>query len=263
MAGELIRRPGVLAKGAGKDVAFARGAQSTASVSFAGAVVTWKDLPARTRRAVRRTSPIVAEAVQRDHRTRVEDGRALEYATAWRVHEDAVVLAEVARPIAPAPGGGAHPVGPWEHRSARVWEASGPPRRRRGVVDVADELGPRGGGAGGPIAIVAEGHGPAATAWGYLPQAVRIAAERLVPEPEVWLGELIQTSSEDRFPLTQNVRALRLSGDRAVVVVATRSLSPIRGAGVEYHVAQMARVPRLVEQVGLQLGPGRARLERA
>lgn len=263
--GELVKRPGALAKGAGKGIAFARGAQSTARVAFDGELVTWKDLPAKTRRAVRRASLIVAEAVQLDHRPRVEGGRAFEYATGWRVHEDAVVLAEVARPIAPVPTGGSRPVGPWEHRNARLWEAAGPPRRRRGVVDVADELGPGDRGAGGLLAIVASGHGQAATAWSYLPQPVRTAAEGLVPEPAVWLGEITQISSEDRFPVRQDVRSLRMSADRAVVIVATRSLSPIRGAGVAYHADQMARVPWLVEQVGLDLGDvsGRARLERA
>jgi hypothetical protein len=263
--GELVKRPGALAKGAGKDVAFARGAQSTARVTFDGELVTWKQLPAKTRRAVRRSSPIVAEAVQLDHRHRVEGGRAFEYATGWRAYEDAIVLAEVARPVAPAPEGGSRPVGPWEHRSARAWEAAGPPRRRRGVVDVADELGPGERGSGGLLAIVASGHGPAASAWSYLPQAVRIAGERLVPEPVVWFGEIVQNRSADRFPLGQDVRSLRLSADRAVVIVATRSLSPIPGAGIAYHVAQMARVPWLVEQIGFDLGDvsGRALLNRA
>lgn len=127
------------------------------------------------------------------------------------------------------------------------------------MVDVADELGARGRGAGDLLGIVAAGHGDAAHAWSYLPQPVRTAAEGLVPQPTVWLGELVQVSSEDRFPIKQEVRSLRMSADRAVVIVATRSLTPIRGAGVEYHVEQMARVPWLVEQVGLELGDASGR----
>ena len=45
-----------------------------------------------------------------------------------------------------------------------------------------------------------------------------------------------------------------MSAERALVVLATRSLAPIPGAPAEAHVAQMARMPWLVEQVGLDLG---------
>ena len=99
----------------------------------------------------------------------------------------------------------------------------------------------------------------AAEAWSYLPQVVRSAAERLVPVPLVWLGELVQARTRDGFPATQDVRVLRMSADRAVVVLASRTLSPIPGAGVELHVAQMSRVPWIVEQVGLDLGESTVR----
>ncbi len=241
---------------AGTDLAFGGTAQSTARVAFSGEVITWRELSRATRRAVRRRSPVVAEAVQSDARVRPQDGRVLDSATAWRVYEDAVVLAEVARPMAPAPDGCLRPDGPWEHCNARVRLAAGPPRRRRGVIDVADELTASERGATGLVGLVATGHGVAAEAWSHLPQAVRTAAERLVPQPVVWLGELIQHSGPDRFPLSQDVRCLRMSDDRVVVVVATRSLSPIRGADLAYHNAQMARVPWIVEQVGFDLAPG-------
>lgn len=250
MSGEVVRRGGAVTRKIGTDLAFGGTAQSTARIAFDGEVITWRQLSGATRRAVRRRSPVVAEAVQRDHRRTNEGGRAFEHATAWRVHEDAVVLAAVARPVAPASKG------PWEHRTARVRLAAGPPRRRRGVVDVADELTASERGSLGLLGMVATGHGPAAEAWSHLPQAVRTAAERLVPNPVVWLGELVQHSTPDRFPLSQDVRCLRMSDDRVVVVVATRSLSPIRGADLAYHDAQMARVPWVVEQVGLDLASG-------
>lgn len=260
MSGELIRRPGGIARRGGTDLALAHGAQSTARVSFGSEIVTWKQMPAATRRAARRSSPVVAESVQRDHRTRVENARPYEYATAWRVYEDAVVLAQVARPLAPAPEGGMRPAGGWEPRSVDVHEAAAPPRRRRGVVDVADELGMPGAAGTGALAIVPTGQGPAAEAWSYLPKAVRAAAERLIPDPDTWLGQLSQVTSTDGFPQRQDVVSLRLSADRAVAIVATRSLVPIPGAGTEYHVAQMARVPWVVEQIGFDLGRPQARL---
>lgn len=253
MGAELVRRAGALVRRSGTDLTRGGVAQSTASVPFEGTVVLWRDLPLRTRRAARRRSPIVAEAVQCDPRHRIEGARRLEYASGWRMHEDGVVLAEVARSIAPD---GARALGAWEHRAVRVWEAAGPPQRRRGLVGVADEIDSRGRGAGELLGIVAHGHGPAAEAWRHLPQTVRTAAERLVPEPVVWLGEITQITGDDRLPLQQDIRSVRISAERAVAIVATRALSPIRGAKVEYHVEQMARAPWLVEQVGFDLRAG-------
>jgi hypothetical protein len=205
---------------------------------------------------------VVAEAVQREARGWVEKGRALERALGWRVYDDGVVVAEVVRPVTPGLVGEWRPAGPWEDRGVRIWEASAPPRRRRGVIDVADELD-----AGGPHAalVAMADHGPAAEAWSYLPQAVRAAAERLVLEPVVWLGQIVQERTADGFPTSQDVRSLRMSEDRAVVILASRTLLPIPGAGREFHVAQMARVPWVVEQVGLDLGSPapRAQLNRA
>jgi hypothetical protein len=226
-------------------------AQSTERISFSGQIVTWDQLPASVRRAARRPSPVVAEAVQRQAGEWTEGGRAVEGALGWRVHEDGVVVADVVRPVAPAMGGEWRPVGPWEDRGVRIWEASAPARHRRGVVDVAGELD-----AGGPSAAVvaAVDHRPAAEAWTYLPQTVRAAAERMVPEPVVWLGQIVQVRTADGFPTSQDVASLRMSDDRAVVLLARRTLLPIPGASREYHVAQMARVPWVVEQVSLDLG---------
>lgn len=252
MAGELVRRAGSLVKGGSKGVGFAVGAQSTARLAFSAQMITWRDLPLRTRRAARRLSTVVAEAVQPGD-VRLDGSRKLQHATAWRAYEDAVVLAEVARPVRLGADADEFEPGPWEHGSVRVWKVAGPPRRQRGVVDVADELGAGARAAGGLLAIAPTGQGRAAEAWSYLPKAVRAAGERIVPTPVVWLGELTQRSTEDRFPLRQDICALRMSAERAVVIVASRELAPIRGATIGYHEQQMARLPWIVEQVGLEL----------
>jgi hypothetical protein len=251
MGGQLVPHRGAVLRGEAASLTTTAAAASTASVAFSGDVITWDSLPARTHRAARRASPVVAQAVERDLRYRVDNGRAVEHATGWRVHEDAVVLADVARPVAPAPSGGTCPVGPWEHRGVRIWAASGPARHRRGVVDVADELR---SGLGSSRAPVASEQARAAEAWGYLPLVVRADAERLVPTPTTWLGELVQERSADGFPTKQDIRSLRMSPARAIVLLATRVLAPIPGAGLAFHTAQMARVPWVVEQVGLDLG---------
>lgn len=218
---------------------------STAPVSFDGTTIAWTDLPSSSQRAGRRSSVLVAEAVGLDEALRLETGHVVERATAWRVYEDGVVLVEVIRSVAPE-SGGRRRVGPWKHRGAVTRQAVGAPRRRRGVVAVADDLTP---GAVRGAATAAD----APLAWAYLPSVVRANAERLVPEPSVWQGELTQHSYEG-CPRDQAITALRMSAERALVVLATRSLAPIPGAPAEAHVAQMARMPWLVEQVGLDLG---------
>lgn len=253
MPGELVRRAGALVKGAGKDVGFAAGAQSTAHLGFGGQLITWRELPLRTRRAARRMSTVVAEAVEPDPRLRLEGGRKLQYATAWRAYEDAVVLAEVARPVRLGADPDQSQPGPWEHVGVRLWKVAGPPRRQKGVVDVADELRAGARQAGGLLTIAPTGQGRGAEAWSYLPKAVRAAGERIVPTPTVWLGQLTQRSDENQFPLRQDICALRMSAERAVVIVASRELAPIRGATIGYHEQQMARLPWIVEQVGLEL----------
>lgn len=246
---QLVPGRGALVPGRGTLTRHAQGgpAASTAPVSFDGTAVVWADLPERSRRAGHRSGPLVAESVTLDGALRMETGHVIEHATAWRAYEDAVVLVEVIRSVAPE-SGGRRAVGRWKHRGAVTRLAVSAPRRRRGVVPVADDLtrGPIPGGQG-----AADLDPP--LAWAYLPAVVRSHAERLVPEPTVWLGELTQRSDEVR-PRGQALTAIRMSTERALVVVATRELAPIPGASVEAHVAQMARRPWLVEQVGLDLG---------
>lgn len=248
VGGQLVPGRGALVPGRG--VVAVRGtgpAASTAPVSFGRTAIVWPDLPARSRRAGRRDSVLVAEAVSLDEVVRLETGHVVEHATAWRVYEDAVVLVEVIRSVAPA-GAGKRAVGPWQHRRAVTRLAVAAPRRRRGVVPVADDLSPRGYGGGVPTPDA-----DAPSAWPYLPAVVRTNAERLVPEPTLWLGELAQRSEQGR-PRAQELTVLRMSAERALVVVATRELVPMPEADVEAHVAAMARLPWLVEQVGLDLG---------
>lgn len=252
MPGELVRRAGALVRGANKDVGFAAGAQSTVRVSFSGQMITWRELPLRTRRAAHRLSRVVAEAVQPGD-VRIEGGGKMQYATAWRAYEDAVVLAEVARPVRLGADVDEFEPGPWRHVGVHMWKVAGPPRRQRGVVDVADEFRSGARTGGGLRTIAPAGHGRAAEAWSYLPKAVRAAGERIVPTPDVWLGQLTQKSTANRFPLRQDICTLRMSAERAVVIVASRELAPIRGATVAYHEQQMARLPWVVEQVGLEL----------
>lgn len=211
-------------------------------------VVTWADLPGRTRRAATRPSPLVSEAVQL---TGIEDadGRSYQLATGWRVYDDAVVLAGVRRPLPPTWRAALGP-GRWEHERVRSAPFVGPVRRRRGVVPVD-------GGATEPTEspettpATNPAHAQAADAWRHLPAPVRAAAERLVPEPVVWLGAVTQVwVGRNPLPVSESVRVLRVSATRALLVVAERSLSVRAGREVDARLAQLARTPWVVDQVG-------------
>lgn len=245
-AGELVRRS------SGDLVSLASVAKSTEHVAFAGRHPTWVDFSAATMRAARRRSQLVAEDVSLDPWLLQAGPGAYQLATGWRVHEDAVVLARVRRPLGP-PGQGRRPVaGPWEHLQVAFADVAGSLRRRGGLVPVTVDDTPE---PTGSASVRERAHeSAAAEAWRYLPRRVRDAAERLVPEPEVWLGQIVQQSDANGVPLSQCVRVLRMSATRAVAVLADRSLSAMsdraRSAGIEERRALLARTPWVVEQVG-------------
>ncbi len=256
---DLVRKTGALVRRASGGVqAPLEPAASTARVSFGGRLLTWADLPARTRRLAQRPTVLIVEDVDRDRRVWLDGGRPYAVATGWRVFDDAVVLATVRRPLLPAVNGWHRPAGPWEHVGVRSEAFSGPLRRRRGLVPVEDELADR--APAGPTGVRAD-HSAAAEVWAFLPAAVRDAGERLVPLPEIWFGQLVQESNAEQVPVSQSVRVLRMSGARAVAVTADRSLPARAGADAEQRRQQLARSPWLVEQSGGDLGAPAARLE--
>ncbi len=257
---ELVRKVGTLVRRPPRDLQPSlHQAATTERVAFVGRHLTWADLPAQTRRAARRPSVLVTEDVQRDPRVWMDGGRAYELASGWRVYEDAVLIALVRRPLLPAVAGFHRPAGPWTHLQVQTEELRGPLRRRRGLVAVADELTEQ------PPALlgaVRDEDSSAAEAWTYLPSTVRDDAERLVPEPEIWFGQIVQGSTAQGLPLSQSVQILRMSATRAVVVMADRALPPRVAGDVDRRRSQLARTPWLVEQVGSDLGTPAARLER-
>jgi hypothetical protein len=136
---------------------------------------------------------------------------------------------------------------------------SGEPRRRIGWVPVGTPAGSGAGavdGPGGagpqPVAHAPE-HAGAAHAWPYLPEPVRVGAQRAVPLPEDWIGDLLQTWGRQRTARSQEVTVLRRDQDRAVVIRATRELDPAPGASAAEHAAALAAADWLVEQVVLPI----------
>lgn len=251
--GELIRRAGALVRPEGRDVMRPTGtADSTARVTFEGTVVTWRDLAAETRRAARRRSRVLAEDVQITEIGRIERGAIWQDAVAWRLHDDAVLVADVARPVQ-IDAGSVTRAGAWVHRSLAVLPATGPLRRRTGVIPVADELARRDAGQAAPVGRTR--FGAAESVWEYLPSAVREGAERLVPEPTGWYATLAQTMDGNRLPTGQDLRVLRVSPERAVVILASRDAGSGDGGSHETRRRSLAISPWLVEQLGFELAP--------
>lgn len=234
-------------------------ARSTAEVAFEGVPLMWADLPAETRRAARHRTPVVAErAVADDTFYRSGTGGVVEVLRAWRAHRDRLYVAVASRPVDVAAGH--RPAGPWEPVALRRYDVSGEPRRRIGWVPpglpAAASAAGRAAGPGAadprPVAHAPE-HAGAAHAWPYLPEPVRVGAQRAVPLPEDWIGDLLQTWGNRRMARSQEVTVLRRDQDRAVVIRATRELDPAPGTTAAEHDAALAAADWLVEQVVLPI----------
>lgn len=246
----LVRRAGALVRRAGSDVAVpVRTAASTERVAFVGELITWADLPAETRRGAQRRAVMLAESVEPDPRVWQDASHPFQLATGWRFHEDAVVVAQVRRPLEPRAGGDYRPTGPWQHMGVRSRTFAGPLRRRRGLVQVANELTDK---PPEHVPVGSATHASAAEAWTFLPAAVREAVERLVPEPDVWLGQITQRSIAE-VPFAQSIQVLRMSDTRAVLIAADRSLPTKVVGSPDERRAQLSRSPWVVDQAGGEL----------
>lgn len=231
-------------------------AASTAPLAFEGEVFGWADLPAATRRLARRDDHVLAERVVADDRLYDSPSGVVQVLRGWRAHPGAVVVAVVQRRVR-ADAFPLRPAGPWAHVSLHSFEAAATPRRRAGTVTstlVTDHRGTQAGVASDPR------HAAAQEAWAFLPAQVRASAERVVPVPDDWLGDLRQRSDAGQ-PASQDVVVLRRSASAAAVVVARRSAPELVGATVAELAQRLAREPWSVEQLSYdlrrpaQLGP--------
>lgn len=240
----LVRRHGEVERLGGS-------AASTARLSFDGESFGWKDLPAKTRRLALRDDPVLAERVVPEDLLRESTSGLVQVHRAWRAHPGALVVAVVLRPVR-ADGPVLRTCGAWRHVSLHSYEALTTPRRRVGLVVpsvVADGgTGPR---PGPPVPE----RGAAHRAWPYLPAVVRESAEKAVPVPDDWLGDLRQ-GADGGHPTSQDVAVLRRSATAAAVVVARRRPPEMVGASTAEVAQRLAREPWTVEQLTYELrGP--------
>lgn len=223
-------------------------AASTAPLAFEGESFIWADLPAKTRRLARRDDAVLAERVVREDTLRESASGLVQVHRAWRAHPGAVIVTVVLRPVR-VDGPVLRTAGAWQHVSLHSFEAATTPRRRAGVVVpsvVAD-----GGTAPRPAASGPD-KAAAHNAWAYLPAVVRESAEKVVPVPEDWLGDLRQSSDAGQ-PTSQDVVVLRRSATAAAVVVARRRAPAMVGATTAEVAERLAREPWSVEQLTYDL----------
>jgi hypothetical protein len=236
-------------------------ARRTSEITFESTPLTWEDVPATLRSAAEHPSPVVADGAAADGALYDEPGGIVQVMRAWRAHRDRVYVAVAARAVHVI-GGELRPITSWEPVGLRRHDAAGEPRRRIGWVPVGGPVqaeGPSGSphGSGGPSAPPerrAPGHAGAAEAWPYLPQPVRAGAERAVPVPDDWIGDLVQRSvPATGMPLSQEVTVMRRDSGTAVVIRATREVTPAGGVSPTEQAAALAAADWLVEQVVLAI----------
>jgi hypothetical protein len=244
----LTLRPGHLARAEGET-------RSTSEIAFDAPALRWGDLPAETRRAARHSAPVVADLAVTDDSLYDDAGALVQVMRAWRAHRDRLYLAVASRPVELG-ARSVRPAGPWQTQALHRWDVSGAPRRRVGSVapgaDPREAAGPAGaGGSPAPRPHRPE-HGAAARTWPYLPAAVRASAERAVPLPQDWLGDLLQRSL-GRVPYSQTLTVLRRDDERALVVRAHRALAGSQGRTAEAQSEVLAAQDWQVEQVVLPI----------
>jgi hypothetical protein len=236
-------------------------ARRTSEIAFESTPLTWEDLPAALRAAAEHPSPVVADGAAADGALYEEPGGIVQVMRAWRAHRDRLYVAVAARAVQVL-GDELRPIAPWEPVGLRRHDAAGGARRRIGWVPVGAPVqteGPSGSphGAGRsptPPERRSPGHAGAEAAWPYLPQPVRAGAERAVPVPEDWIGDLVQRSAPaNGMPLSQEVTAVRRDAGTAVVIRATREITPAGGVSPSEQAAALAVADWLVEQVVLPI----------
>lgn len=224
------------------------GAASTAPLAFEAEAFDWANLPAATRRLARRDGPVLAERVVADPCLYETESGVIQLHWAWRAYPGAVVVAVVLRPVR-VDGDVLRAAGPWTHASLRSYDALAAPRRRAGVVASSVVVQHRTGPSSDPSA---PHHAAARDAWAYLPAAVRQSAEKAVPVPEDWMGDLRQITDAGQ-PASQEIVVLRRSASVAVVVVARRSAPRLVGATPDEVAQRLAREPWSVDQLTYDL----------
>lgn len=248
-AGDLVRREHALVRRDGV-------ARSTAAVSFDSTPLSWGDLPSETRRAARHDTPVVADTAVADGSLYLEpDGSVVQVMRGWRAHRDRLYVAVARRPVR-TDGAVLRATGDWEPVVLRRWDAHGVPRRRVGVVPAGSVPAAPGasaspstsGDSDTPAPVAAPEHAAASGSWPYLPPAVRASAERTVPLPQDWLGELVQQAVRGK-PTGQTITVLRRDDEHAVVLRATRELPASAGRTAKERATLLASTDWQVEQV--------------
>lgn len=195
--------------------------------SWSGTVISFEDLQARP-------SPgggaVVVNAASNDGKVRrnKKSGRHFLRRTGWQAQLQRILVVTSEREVAPSPDGRFRPQGPWAVTSIDEYAIEGTAKERTGdVIDDYEntQFDSRSTGATTGRTGVPSGEAPYGDAHGqlqYLPHAVRKGLTDLVPSPTFFQCQAVRYSSQDGEVSRHSVSALRMSGDTAVAVQASR-----------------------------------------
>ncbi len=218
-----IRMPSSRAVGAHAQRSQPASSLSTEGLEFNERALGWHDLPTTAHKLAPDAGVLGEAVVQLPGARKLADGRLVQERIGYRAGVDRIAIVHTERQLTRRPDGRLQPTGPWTITSSETRAAATPATRRTGTVSpgVLQQAATSSTGSG-PATPRAHESGAESEAW--LPSSVRASLAKAVPVPVEHMGTfLLWTCSGGA---EQVVDVLRLAGDRAVVVHASRPDRP-------------------------------------
>ncbi|WP_394939890.1 hypothetical protein [Psychromicrobium sp. YIM B11713] len=230
------------------------GAQTTENLAFNAVVLSREDFPALSSLFADRQG-VEAEAVVRHYRLVRRIGhQAFELMTAWGADRQGIVVAELRRALCQE-NGRFHPVGDWHIYDKQLHSPVDVPTRRAGEVSVGPLISSEETQDKASVEKQNPTHRSGYEAALYLPGPVRSTMLSVVPQAEVYCGQLVQFQGSGQ--IRQRIDLLRVGGEKATVVIAERSVASFSDAK-----QSLALTPWKVTQITYALGTKKDEINR-
>jgi hypothetical protein len=195
--------------------------RTTSGITWSDRVLEWTDLPADAQ-AANAGGVVIGEGVQEIQGARRIDGVAHQVRIGWRAWSDLIVVVRVARPLRSRQDGKLTPAGVWFTWASEDYNATAPARHTRSTIPTG---WPSADSSDGGATLPRE-HEAGAHAISFLPSPVRGTLIKAVPDPIVWVGELMRVSSTGSALVEDRVSNCRIGATSAVVLEASRKGLP-------------------------------------